>query len=167
MALFIARKKISLDKSDVQSDAVKGMIDRKINFCKNKVTFDELDNLAKGKTIDETKPKIIKLKDFVVNVVKLTINWLRDKIKSKLYKKMAKKVAVFVLGDMITSCTNQRSLEELTSLSRDGYTHIMTELDDNGKVQNTECIKDTSPKTDPNVRSFINKTGQGMVIVSS
>ncbi|MBD5142040.1 MAG: hypothetical protein HDT22_00260 [Ruminococcus sp.] len=103
----------------------------------------------------------------IAYVIILTVKWLRNKIKEKLAKRNVSKVATGDLEQMIKNCENQTSVKELDNLVDAGYSHVMAEVDDNGKVENVEVIKDTSNEIDQNVKQFINRTGEGMVVVSA
>lgn len=103
----------------------------------------------------------------IAYVVVLTIKWLRNKIKEKLAKRNVSKVAVGDLEHMIETCDNQVSMDELDKLVESGYSQVMAEVDDNGKVENVEVIKDTSNVIDYDVEQFINRTGEGLVVISA
>lgn len=102
----------------------------------------------------------------VAYAVVLTIKWLRDKIKEKIAKKNVKKVAVADLEKLIDECDNTVSLKDLDSLVDEGYTHLMADVDYNGKaVGEIELIKNKNDTIDKEVEELINRTNQGMVIV--
>lgn len=102
----------------------------------------------------------------VAYAIILTFRWLKNKIKEKLAAKNAKKVAVADLDELIESCDNTVTLSDLESLSDEGYTHLMATVDDNGKVSDVEVIRDTNDSIDEEVERFINRTGDGMVVVT-
>lgn len=102
----------------------------------------------------------------VAYAILLTFRWLKNKIKEKLAAKNAKKVAVADLDEMIEQCDNTVTLDQLEELSDEGYTHLMATVDDNGKVDDVEVIRDTSDSIDEEVDRFINRTGEGMVVIT-
>ena len=102
----------------------------------------------------------------VAYAVTLTIRWLKNKIKEKLAARNAKKVAVADLDELIESCDNTVTISELEDLSDKGYTHLMATVNDNGKVSDVEVIQDNSDTIDDEVERFINRTGEGMVVVT-
>ncbi len=102
----------------------------------------------------------------VAYAVILTFRWLRNKIREKLAAKNAKKVAVADLGELIESCDNTVTIDQLEELSDEGYTHLMATVDDNGKVDDVEVIRDMNDSIDAEVEQFINRTGEGMVVVT-
>ncbi|MCD8222965.1 MAG: hypothetical protein LUD07_12450 [Clostridiales bacterium] len=102
----------------------------------------------------------------VAYLVVLTFSWLKNKIKEKLAAKNVKKVAVADLDELIESCDNTISIDELEDLSDKGYTHLMATVDENGKVSDVEVIQDISDTIDEEVSQFVNRTGEGMVVVA-
>ena len=102
----------------------------------------------------------------ITYAIKLTISWLRNKIKDKLKNRNTKKVAVGELDQMIASCTNQTSIDALDKLVDEGYTNVIASVDNNGQVEDVEAVKDTNDYVDRDVDNLINKTGEGMVVIS-
>lgn len=102
----------------------------------------------------------------VAYAIVLTFRWLKNKIKEKLAAKNAKKVAVGYLDELIESCDNTVTLNQLEELSDEGYTHLMATINENGKVNDVEVIRDTNDTLDDEVDQFINRTGEGMVVVT-
>lgn len=102
----------------------------------------------------------------VAYAIVLTFRWLKNKIKEKLAAKNAKKVAVADLDELIESCDNTVTLNQLEELSDEGYTHLMATVNENGKVNDVEVIRDTNDTLDDEVDQFINRTGEGMVVVT-
>lgn len=102
----------------------------------------------------------------VAYAIILTIRWLKNKIKEKLAAKNVKKVAVADLDEIIESCNNTITIDQLEELSDEGYTHLIATVDNNGKVNDVEVIHDKSDTIDEEVQQFINRTGEGMVVVT-
>lgn len=102
----------------------------------------------------------------VAYAIILTFRWLKNKIKEKLAAKNIKKVAVADLDELIESCDNTVTIDQLEELSDEGYTHLVAAVDDNGKVNDVEVIRDTNNTIDEEVDLFINRTGEGMVVVT-
>lgn len=102
----------------------------------------------------------------VAYAIVLTFRWLKNKIKEKLAAKNAKKVAVADLDELIESCDNTVTLNQLEELSDEGYTHLMATVNENGKVNDVEVIRDINDTLDDEVDQFINRTGEGMVVVT-
>lgn len=98
--------------------------------------------------------------------IAMTFRWLKNKVKEKLAAKNAKKVAVADLDELIESCDNTVTIDQLEELSDEGYTHLMATVDDSGKVNDVEVIRDTSDTIDDEVDQFINRTGEGMVVIT-
>lgn len=103
----------------------------------------------------------------ILHVLRLTISWLRNQIKSLLAKYNTEKVAVGDLRTLSRTTENEISLDELSKLVKDGYTHLTAAIDKNGSIEKVELIKDTSDFADRDVNRLINRTGEGMVIVST
>lgn len=103
----------------------------------------------------------------VAYAIILTIRWLKNKIKEKLAAKNAKKVAVADLDELIESCDNTVTIDQLEELSDEGYTHLIATVNTSGNVNDVEVIRDTSGTIDEEVEQFINRTGDGMVVVTT
>ncbi|MBD5103195.1 MAG: hypothetical protein HDT27_11030 [Subdoligranulum sp.] len=103
----------------------------------------------------------------VAYAIILTFRWLKDKIKEKLAAKNSKKVAVADLDELIETCDNTVTIDQLEELSDEGYTHLMATVDNSGKVSDVEVIRDTNDTIDEEVEQFINRTGKGMVVVTA
>lgn len=102
----------------------------------------------------------------IAYAVALTIKWLSKKISEKLAKRNVKKVAVADLQDLINQCENKMSMSELDSFADQGYTHLMAEVGNDGKIINdVDLIKDTNDSIDSEVEELLNRTNQGMVII--
>lgn len=120
---------------------------------------------------------------FIVSTLKLTFETLFEKIKSKFAadiaktvvgklkglfhkKSKVKKVLVAFLGECIKNCDNPSSLEEMNKLLKDNNTHIIAGVDKNNEIIDMDIIKDELRGSDNKVYDFINKSGEGMVVVS-
>ena len=109
---------------------------------------------------------IVALGCLVTHVIMLTFRWLANKIREKFAKKETQKVAVADLHEMIESCDNTMTIDQLEKLEDEGYTHWVATVDDNGKVSDVEAIKDKNDTIDEEVDRFINRTGDGMVVIT-
>lgn len=96
----------------------------------------------------------------------LTFRWLKNKIKEKLAAKNVKKVAVADLKELIESCDNTVNLDQLNKLHEEGYTNMIATVDESGEVNDVEVFRDTNDTIDEEVDRFINRTGEGMVVVT-
>lgn len=102
----------------------------------------------------------------IAYAIVLTFRWLKNKIKEKLANKNVKKVAVADLDELIKSCDNTLTLDQLEKLADEGNTHLMATVDESGKVNDVEVIRDTNDTIDEEVDRFINRTGEGMVVIT-
>ena len=109
---------------------------------------------------------LIAVGTLVAYAIVLTLRWLKNKIKEMLAAKNAKKVAVADLDELIESCDNTVTIDQLEELSDEGYTHLMATVNEDGNVSDVEVIRDTSDTIDDEVNQFINRTGEGMVVVT-
>ncbi len=75
----------------------------------------------------------------VAYAVVLTIRWLKNKIKEMLAKRNIKKVAAMDLEKLIDECPNQTTLDELMD---DGYEKVIANVNESGKIQDVEVVKD-------------------------
>lgn len=103
---------------------------------------------------------------FLTYAVYVTFMWLKEKIKEKLAKSNTKKVAVADMDELIESCDNTVTLDQLEKLHDEGYTHMIATVNTDGKVDDVEVVKDKSDIEDSEVAQFINRTGEGMVVVT-
>lgn len=69
--------------------------------------------------------------------IKVTTQWLKDRIKHILSKKEIAKVAVIDMGRLIEECLNQKTFVDLYN---DGYSMLIVSVDFNGKVDDIEII---------------------------
>ena len=100
----------------------------------------------------------------IAYAVVMTFKWIRNKIKEKLAKKNVKKVAVADIEKLVNECENKMSMSDLDDLVDNGYTNIMVEVDDNGKVVGeVDVIKDENDTLDKEVERMIGK--KGMVVI--
>ena len=103
---------------------------------------------------------------FIVWVVSLTIKALRDKIRQKVEREKAKKVAVAHLKDLAKNSTNRTSLSELDKLCDEGYTDVIAGIDSSGEViGDVELVKDTKMIRDGGVKKLLGS--EGMVVVEA
>ena len=78
----------------------------------------------------------------IYQIVKLTVNWIINTVKS-LKARGAQKVIASEINAMIESCDNVTSLDALEKLADEGYTHIMAGVDSqNNLVEDPMIIKD-------------------------
>lgn len=103
----------------------------------------------------------------IAKAIMMTINWLRNKIKAKLAKRNTQKVAVAELGKLVEKCENQASLADLEELCEQGCSHVIASVNTSGEVEDVELIEDTSKVIDQDVKTLINRTGEGMVVISA
>ena len=103
---------------------------------------------------------IIALGTLVTYVVALTIRWLKNKIRSMLAKRNIKKVAAMDLEKLIDECPNQKTLDDLYD---DGYDKVIATVNNSGKIEDVEVVKDTSGG-DCEVDAFLGN--EQMVVVS-
>lgn len=104
----------------------------------------------------------------IVKIASLLFSWLANKIKQKLAKRNVSKVAVGEIGKIIESCHNQATIDELDALQSKGVTHFSAEVQNDGTIDESSGIEVWDvKKEDQQTCDFINKTGEGMVVVSA
>lgn len=111
---------------------------------------------------------IAALTAFITVIVKLTLmamSWLKNKIKEKLRKRNAQKVAAVDLEKIIESTDNQMSMEAFEKVADEGATHLFATVDNDGNVMDVEAVG--AEEVDRNVENLINRTGEGIVVVSA
>lgn len=82
----------------------------------------------------------------VTYVIKVTFNWLRNKIKEKLKKRNTKKVFMSAVENLANECDNVRTLDELNN-----YDFVMATINDKNQVEDLDLIKDTNDKLDEEI----------------
>ncbi len=101
----------------------------------------------------------------VAHAIIVTFTWLKDNIKKRILEKKMKKVAVADLNELINDCGNRTKLSDLDELRDEGYTHIIASVNNSDVVEDVEMIKDENDTIDSEVYDFINRTGEGMVVI--
>lgn len=95
----------------------------------------------------------------IAYVAVLTVKWLISKVKTLLAKRNVKKVAAMDLERLIDECPNQTCLQDLLN---EGVDEVIASVDDNGRIEDVECIKAGSID-----ESFTNKLGpEGMIVIN-
>ena len=100
----------------------------------------------------------------IAHVVSLTVQWIRKKIREKKALRNIKKVALADIDTLVRECDNRVSLADLDALADKGYSHVMVEVDENGKISgDVDVIKDTNYTLDSDVERLLGS--KGMVVV--
>ena len=104
----------------------------------------------------------------ILKIATLLFNWLANKIKQKLAKRNVSKVAVSEIADLAGKCKNRSTLDELNALQSKGITHCSVEIQNDGTIDESSGIEVWDvEKEDQQTHDFINRTGEGMVVVSA
>lgn len=104
----------------------------------------------------------------IVKIAALLFSWLANKIKQKLAKRNVSKVAVGEIRKIIKDCHNETTINELNAIQNQGITHFATEVQNDGTIDESSGIEVWDvKKEDQQTCNFINKTGEGMVVVSA
>ncbi len=104
----------------------------------------------------------------VTVVVKLTLmamNWFKNKIKEKIRKRNAEKVAAVDLQEIIDNTDNTMSMDAFEELADEGATHLFATIDSNGEVMDVEAVG--AKEVSEDVENLINRTGEGIIVVSA
>lgn len=99
-------------------------------------------------------------------IIKITFNWVRNKINSILAKPKAKKVYVQDIDEMVKkdaeSCKHTMSREEFNNYTSkmneseiNDYDLVVASIDDEGQVQDIELVKNTDAKLDEEVERLL------------
>ena len=115
----------------------------------------------------------------IAKLAMLVFSWIHNKIKQKLAKRNVSKVAVGELSEMIKHCENQitigeldalegqKTIAEFKDLQSQGITHFAAEIQDNGQIEQEGIEAWDVEAEDQKTRDLINKTHEGMVVVSA
>lgn len=106
---------------------------------------------------------LVALGTVVYLTVKITFDWIRNKIREKLNKKNAKKVMVSKIGRMVEECENEMSLEQLNELEK--YDMVAATVTNSGEVEDVEFIQNTDSVLDDEVERLLK--GKGQVVVTN
>ncbi len=101
-----------------------------------------------------------------IPAVRMTLQWLKNKITEKLSKLFGGKVAVFTIKKLIEQCEkdgNSYSLDEFNKIESQGFNTVITSIDDNNEVKDVDLIGDNSNHS--YVKQLLDK-GKGMFIVN-
>lgn len=73
--------------------------------------------------------------------VKMTIKWIKSKIKELMAKKNVKKVLATDLEEMVKTCKNKVNINDFLN---EGYTDVIAAVNDEGKLEGeVELVKNT------------------------
>lgn len=97
----------------------------------------------------------------------LTFKLLKNKIEERIGQKNAKKVAVIELKKFLEICDDTDIKSRFNSLADEGYTLIIASVNSSGEVEDVEIIRNKSETIDKDIDEFINRTGEGMVVVEA
>lgn len=103
----------------------------------------------------------------IVKIATLVFSWLANKVKQKLAKRNISKVAVSEIEETIKNCKNQQTVAEMMALQNQGITHFTAEVQDDGTISNDGLEILSVEKEDQQTHDFINRTGEGLVVISA
>ena len=90
--------------------------------------------------------------------IKMTIIWLKSKIRELMAKKNVKKVLAADLEEMVRTCSNKVKIDDFLN---EGYTDVIAAVNDEGKLEGeVELVKNT----DENHEIDGQYRGKGMVL---
>lgn len=103
----------------------------------------------------------------IFKIATLVFSWLVNKIKQKLAKRNISKVATCEIQEMVKNCNNQATIDEMMALQNQGVTHFTAEVQNDGTISDDGLEVLNVKKEDQQTHDFINRTGEGMVVVSA
>lgn len=103
----------------------------------------------------------------IVKIATLVFSWLANKVKQKLAKRNISKVAVAEIKETIENCKNQATIDEMMALQNQGVTHFTVEVQDDGTISDDGLEILNVEKEDQQTHDFINRTGEGLVVISA
>lgn len=90
----------------------------------------------------------------ITYVIKITFNWVRNKIREKLAKRNAKKIYMTevnrLVEQMADNCDNKMTLDEL-----ENYDVVMATINDENEVEDVDLIKNTDDELDRDVDKWL------------
>ena len=103
----------------------------------------------------------------IVKIATLVFSWLANKVKQKLAKRNISKVAVSEIEETIKNCKNQQTVAEMMALQNQGITHFTAEVQNDGTISADGLEILSVEKEDQQTHDFINRTGEGLVVISA
>lgn len=100
-------------------------------------------------------------------IVTLLFSKLINMVKQKLAKRNVSKLAIGEIGKMVKSCENQATIDEMMALQNQGITHFTAEVQDDGTISDDGLEILNVEKEDQQTYDFINRTGEGLVVISA
>ncbi len=101
----------------------------------------------------------------VSHIIKLTVSFISNKVREKLKQRRTQKVAVGDLDVIKNQCQNKTSVAELEKyVNEENATHVFAGVDENGHVVDIEMVG--AETIDSNANALINRTGEGMIVIS-
>lgn len=94
-------------------------------------------------------------------IIKITFNWVRNKINSLFAKRKTRKVLMQDVSEMIRKaaeeCEHTMSQEEFNNYKSEinDYDFVVAGIDDEGQVQDIELVKNTDAKLDEEVERLL------------
>lgn len=101
----------------------------------------------------------------IVYVIRLTLQWLKDRLREKKIKDNAKKFLVITINKLIRDSKNTVSLddlEQLAQLEREGKTHIIAGVNGEDIVGDLDIIE--ADGQDESIKHLIDR-GDGRLVV--
>lgn len=96
----------------------------------------------------------------VMWVIKVTFNWVRNKIREKLAKKNAKKVYMATVKKLADECDNKMTLDDLNN-----YDFVMASVNDEDQVEDLDLIKNADAHLDEEVDRLL--TSKREVVITN
>ena len=96
----------------------------------------------------------------VMWAIKVTFNWVRNKIREKLAKKNVKKVYMATVKKLADECDNKMTKDELNN-----YDFVMASVNDKEQVEDLDLIKNTDAHLDEEVDRLL--TSKREVVITN
>lgn len=96
----------------------------------------------------------------VMWAIKVTFNWVRNKIREKLAKKNVKKVYMATVTKLADECENKMTMDDLNN-----YDFVMASVNDKDQVEDLDLIKNTDAHLDEEVDRLL--TSKREVVITN
>lgn len=99
--------------------------------------------------------------NIIHRIIKITFNWVRNKVNSFFMKRKIKKVFIQDVDEMIRkeaeTCEHTMSWEEFNNYKSEinDYDLVVASIDDEGQVQDIELVQNTDAKLDEEVERLL------------
>ena len=99
----------------------------------------------------------------VAVLVRFTLPWIVNRVKSAIASMKAKKVFVTTMERLVEDCPNTISLSNLEAMSNGRRTYVVADIDSNDQPGHVDIVQDANDSLDEEVAEFLGKEGKVVI----